>query len=252
MQGGLFLINKSLSTALYIQIANDIEQEIRGGVLKSNEKLPSERELGDRYKVSRITIRQAIGILERNGLIYSVQGKGTYVRPTKIQQNLMRITSFAQTLQEKGLQGSTTVLSFEINPSKCVPLRMQNIQNAPASYSLKILGLGDGVPMVFYLSYFREDIGNQMCSMALDMSRKGMSFSTFDLYKLIAKPIGRIEQEIFAENIGQKVSAFLKIKHGDSVLRLESVIYDQDDEIMECKIGYYRADMYSFKLIRPM
>lgn len=248
----LILINKDFSTALYMQIANDIERQIHDGNFKSNEKLPSERELGEQYKVSRITIRQAIGIVERNGLVYSVQGKGTYVCPAKIQQNLMRITSFTQTLHEKGLRGSTTVLSFEINPSERTQLRMLKIQNVPAAYGLRILGLGDGVPMVFYLSYFREDVGNPMCSKALELSREGKAFSTFDLYKLIAKPIGRIEQEIFAENVSQKIGAFLKINRGDSVLRLESVVYDQSDEIMECKISYYRADMYSFKLMRSI
>lgn len=246
------MIDKTFSPALYIQIAKDIEKKIIDGVLRGDEKLPSEREQCERYKVSRITVRQAIGIIERKGLVYSVQGKGTYVRPAKIQQNLMKITRFTQTLQERGLQGSTTILSFETNPAEAIRMRMQMQQNAPAAYSMTIVGEGGGIPIVYYHSCFRGDIGEQMCTAAVLMGKEAKTFSTLDLYELIDRPIGSIQQEMFAENASTKISSFLKINRGDAVLRLESVVYDEDGTIMECKAGFYRADIYSFRLTRTV
>ena len=237
---------------MYVQIAGYLEQEIKEGILKSGSRLPSERELGQRYNVSRITVRQAISSLEKSGLVYSVQGKGTYVRPAAIRQNLMTVTSFNKTLQEKGIKGSTTVLSFEKVLHESAHFRMQRITELFNVCSLRLLGLGDGNPMVYYHSFLREDIGNQMRPLALRMSEENEAFSTFDLYERIKQPIYRIEQEIFAENASTQICSLLKLKSGDAVLRLESIIYDHHEHVMEYKIGCYRADMYSFKLLRSL
>lgn len=237
---------------MYAQIAEDLEHQIKDGVIKSGNQLPSERELGQKYRVSRITVRQAISSLEQQGLVYSVQGKGTYVRQAAIRQNLMKVTSFSKTLQEKGLKASTIVLSIENNFHEHTPFRMQQIPDTVNVCSLKILGLGDNAPMVYYHSFLREDIGSSMCPVALQMSKEGEAFSTFDLYEHIGQHIYRIEQEIFAENASPQICSLLKIKKADAVLRLESIIYDSNEHVMERKIGYYRSDMYSFRLLRSV
>lgn len=244
------MINKDSSEAMYIQIAEELKQRIGNGVIKSGSRLPSERELGQEYKVSRITIRQAISLLERQGLVHSSQGKGTYVRHAAIRQNLMNVTSFSKTLQERGFKASTVVLSVENSFRESVQFRMRQIPETLKGYSLKILGLGDGNPMVYYHSFLREDVGASMCPLAVQMSKEGKAFSTFDLYERTELHICRIEQELFAENAAPHICSLLKTKDADAVLRLESIIYDSDDQVMECKIGYYRADMYSFRLLR--
>ena len=65
--------------AKYIDIAKIIEKEILGGGFELTGKLPTEYELVERFSVSRQTIRQAIAFLKSEGLVYQVQGSGTYV-----------------------------------------------------------------------------------------------------------------------------------------------------------------------------
>lgn len=246
------MINKASSVPMYMQIAQDLQEAIRAGTIKAGMRLPSERELGETYEVSRITIRQAIALLEKNGLIYTAQGKGTYVRPMAISQSLMQVTSFSKTLQEKGLHASTTVLSYQRNIRDAEPFRMQRIESYAQLCSLRILGFGGDIPVVYYYSLLREDIGNRMCPLALKMSEDGEAFSTFDLYDTIGQPIYRIEQEIFAEAASAPIGSLLQINRGDPILRLESVIYDEAQQVMEYKIGHYRADIYSFRLLRSL
>ncbi|MFT8361998.1 MAG: FadR/GntR family transcriptional regulator [Sporolactobacillus sp.] len=72
-----------MNNLLYSQIISDIEKSINEGMLEPNEKLPSERELSQRYKVSRTVIREAFKVLSEKGLVEVKAGKGTYVtRPT--------------------------------------------------------------------------------------------------------------------------------------------------------------------------
>lgn len=69
---------------LYLQIYNQILSEIQSGSFKIGDKLPPERELCAQFGVSRAPIRQALSALELNGIIYSRQGEGVYVKGTNL------------------------------------------------------------------------------------------------------------------------------------------------------------------------
>jgi DNA-binding transcriptional regulator YhcF (GntR family) len=64
---------------LYIQVKKQIMDEIKKGTLKVGTKLPTERELSERLKVSRNTVSTAYNDLEQDGVLRSYQGKGTFV-----------------------------------------------------------------------------------------------------------------------------------------------------------------------------
>ena len=72
--------NPVTSKKLYLQIYNQILSQIQLGVFKVGDKLPPERELCAQFNVSRAPIRQALSALELNGIIYSRQGEGVYVK----------------------------------------------------------------------------------------------------------------------------------------------------------------------------
>jgi len=80
--GGIFInieIDKKNGVPLYIQVKNQIMDEIKKGSLKVGTKMPTERELSQRIKVSRNTISTAYNDLEQDGALKSYQGKGTFV-----------------------------------------------------------------------------------------------------------------------------------------------------------------------------
>lgn len=65
--------------AKYIQIANDLKSGIYLGKYTGNDHLPTEKELADMYRVSRQSVRQALSVLEKEGLIEKKQGSGSYL-----------------------------------------------------------------------------------------------------------------------------------------------------------------------------
>ncbi|MFE3767826.1 GntR family transcriptional regulator [Streptomyces sp. NPDC059104] len=64
----------------YLQIAEDITQQVRAGVLKPGEQVPSESEMAERYGVSGGTVRKAMLEIRASGLVDTRHGKGSYVR----------------------------------------------------------------------------------------------------------------------------------------------------------------------------
>jgi GntR family transcriptional regulator of arabinose operon len=79
-------VNLSNSEPLYKQIMKKLLDDIKQGVFKPEDKLPSESEIIEEFGVSRITARQAIKELVNEGLVYQVQGKGTFVKAPVIEK----------------------------------------------------------------------------------------------------------------------------------------------------------------------
>ena len=77
---------KSNPVPVYVQIADEIRGLLRGGTVATDTELPSERLLCEAYGVSRMTLRQALGILRREGLIECQRGRGTFVSVRQLQK----------------------------------------------------------------------------------------------------------------------------------------------------------------------
>ncbi len=76
------MLNRESSVPIYIQIQEQLEQMLQEGILKPNDLVPSENEMAEQLKVSRLTVRKSYGEMVKRGLFYTIQGKGTYVKGT--------------------------------------------------------------------------------------------------------------------------------------------------------------------------
>ena len=75
------------TTPIYKEIRADLLREIVAGNY-SNKKLPTEVELCEKYKVSRMTVNKALSMLVHEGLIRRTPGKGTFVNTFEIQKKI--------------------------------------------------------------------------------------------------------------------------------------------------------------------
>lgn len=97
---------------LYQQIAERIAQQISSGRLFPGTRLPAEPQMMAAYRVSRVTVRQAIALLARNGQVVARRGKGTYVSSPMMQHDLGVLRGFHDALTEQGLDPQTELLEF--------------------------------------------------------------------------------------------------------------------------------------------
>ena len=99
---------------LYYQIQQHLLDQIRAGALKPGEPIPSEQEISDRLRISRMTARQALKSLCDLGVTYSQRGKGTFVSATKLEKSSRQVLSFSEEMQASGSRPRSKVLSFEV------------------------------------------------------------------------------------------------------------------------------------------
>ena len=246
------MIDHKAAAPLYLQVKEGLEGQIRGGEYREGDKLPSERELCERFGVSRITVRQALEMLENQGLVSTSQGKGTFVKSHTISDSLGKVSSFADTLERMGLHGHTRILSFQPRAAGGdLSMLLADRQGGPPC-RLRLAGFLEEEPVVLYDSVIRQDAGEDMYRCAQQLEAAGRPFSSFDLYRALGMAIGRINQRVQAVNADAELAEALGLAERDAVLVLESVIYDASMQILERKKGFYRTDKYSFNLYREL
>lgn len=97
-------------TPLYEQVRCRILADIQSGRLAEGDFLPPEPDLCAEHGVSRITLRRAIGDLCAEGRLIRQQGRGTLVAPQKMQQQLISLSGFSETIDGLGRVSSHQVL----------------------------------------------------------------------------------------------------------------------------------------------
>ena len=100
------------SVPLYAQIKDALRVQILDGTYAPHSQMPSEHELCAMYGVSRITVRQALGDLQKEGLLFKLHGKGTFVSKPKAFQNVSSLQGFAEAMSSMAMRSSTSCAAF--------------------------------------------------------------------------------------------------------------------------------------------
>ena len=240
-------------TPLYKQLEGILRQQIEAGKFKSDHPIHSERCLCEKYNISRITVRQAISEMINEGLLYRKQGKGTYVAKQKVTQGLARIVNFTRTVLDLGMNPSTKILGNEIFPVDFQIAKILDIPVTSQILKLSLLGMGDEEPLVLYESYFPLFLGKKMTREAIRREKRGMSFSTYDLYGDSSGVFpNSVNQTFEAVTADERLSSLMHIEKGTAIFMITSVFATQDQRPLEFRKAMYRGDRYKFYITREL
>nr|MBO2482787.1 transcriptional regulator [Bacillaceae bacterium] len=99
---------------LYRQIASRIKEDIILSNLGKDEAILPENKLAEKYKVSRVTIRRAIDLLVKEGILYRIQGSGTYVKTEKINHDIYKLQGFTEEMLQLQQNPINKILEFRL------------------------------------------------------------------------------------------------------------------------------------------
>ena len=91
-----------MTQPIYLQIAEEIKNNIQQKTYESGDKLPTEKDLSARFDVNRHTVRNAIALLKEEGLIRVDRGRGMYVATTPIRYPLGERVRYNESLKAQG------------------------------------------------------------------------------------------------------------------------------------------------------
>src|SRR5262245_27972350 len=98
---------------LHHQVYLRMRAALNGGEWLPADRLPGERELAQRFDCSVITVRQALGELERERRLRRMRGRGTFVTEPPIERDLTELTSFTEEMNRRGLDPQTKLIAAE-------------------------------------------------------------------------------------------------------------------------------------------
>ncbi len=234
------MLNKQSPIPMYIQIEEQLKQQIQQGDFSIGMAIPSERELTERFGVSRMTVRQSITNLVNDGLLYREKGRGTFVASPKVEQPLNGLTSFTEDMLARGMVPSNEIITFEIRDPEADILADLRMQTGEKVYFIERIRFADEKTMAIERTYLPV-------ARFPDLHRDLLQGS---LYAMIENnqqlKISHATQRMEAGMVKKEDAELLQINVPAAILMIERISYLAGDLPFELVRSTYRADRYKF------
>ena len=140
--------------ALWRQIAETLESDIKEQVFAPGKKLPTEAELAERFGVNRHTVRRGIAFLEQEGLLRVEQGRGTFVQERMVDYKLGKRTRFSENIQKQSRIPSGELVRALVLSADATVAKNLHIRKGAPVVLIENVGKVDGRPISVAAHHF--------------------------------------------------------------------------------------------------
>ncbi|MFT9477035.1 GntR family transcriptional regulator [Streptomyces sp. OE57] len=245
----LGVLDPTSDRAVFRQIADALREAIDKGRFREGDKLPSETELVEHFGVSRMTVRNALSLLQQEGLAVSEHGKGVFVRP---RPPVRRLASdrFARRHRDQGKAAFTVeaeaagsrpeVDSLEVKeerPSPDISARLGSPRKVLARRRRYLL---DGRPVEFATSYLPLDLARNTPIAQPNPGPGGI----YARLEEMGHRLDHFDEEIRARMPSPAEVRTLQLASGVPVIHLVRTAYDSEGRAVEVCDTVMAADAY--------
>lgn len=227
---------------LYTQIKDALKQRIIDGDYGPHERLPSESELMKIFGVSRITVRQALRDLHSDGLVFSIQGKGTFVSKPKATQDVQCLQGFGEAMSPKGYETSARVVSVHEGRANQEIAEALNITRSTKIIELKRIRYLNREPISIDSSYFPFEVGQKLLGKDL----------TQDIFPMLENEFGimlnHADLLIEATSADTEQAGYLNLETGSPLLKIKRLVHSKSGQPVDFEYILYRGDAFQYQL----
>lgn len=230
------LSTRAEATPIYVRLAAILREKVQKGDFAVGEALPSERDIAERMAVSRVTVRKAIDLLMREGVLSRKQGSGTYVAP-RIEQPSSMLAGFSEDLRRRGLTAGSVWLEKSADMASPEEVLIFGFAVNTVVKRFRRIRTANGEPLALEHAVVPEvylpDHESVDSSLYAALARNG------------AKPVTGL-QRVTASLVTEEEAHHLGVPTGAAVLRIERRGYLGDGTMVELTRSAYRGDRYDF------
>lgn len=241
---GISMSIRSDNRHLYLRVIDRIKEDIKNGVYKEKQKLPSEFDLAKELGVSRATLREALRILEEENVVIRRHGVGTFVNAKPLfSSGIEQLYSITDMITDAGKQPGTIFLSSSLTSLTEEEKEKFRCMEDMDALAIERVRTADGEPVVYCVDKTPQHI-------LPDLSDYKEESLLSIIHKKTSKRITYAVAHIEPLGYHPKVSPILECDPETALLVLKQMHYDQSDEPILYSINYFRADKFSFHVLR--
>lgn len=217
-------------------IYQSLREQIERGLLARGSKLPSERQLSELFSTTRITLREALGQLEDQGLIYREERRGWFVSPQRLLYNPLVRSHFHAMVADQGRVPETEVLGAAMIPASVDICQRLELPALSRVFQIRRARRVDG-RLVLYVEHYLNP------AYFPGIERFDLTRSLTDLYaNHYGIRYGRVRFEMVPTILPAEAAGPLRVSVGSPALQIVRVNRDQAGRLIDCDLEYWRHD----------
>ncbi len=233
-------IDKASGIPLYHQLQDYLRAKIERGDWEVGDKIPTEQQLSQQFRVSRITVIKAVNRLVEEGLLQREQGRGTFVTaPPEVPESLP-LRSFTEEMRERGLNPSSRILNMdEIVPPKRLQTRLA-LEESVRVWKIERLRYANGEAVGLHRTYLPTPLFPALDTQIQDAQ---------SLYQVLATAYGVVPDEAVetysAVQLDNEECRLLALPLGSPAFAVERLTYARGTPI-EFVTALMRSDVFHY------
>jgi len=215
-------------------------------MLTPRQKLPAERKLAESFDTTRVTLREALSSLEAEGRIYREDRRGWFISPAPLRYDPTQTLNFTNMALSQNRKPKTELVAAKGMLATKEATRLLELQPFSDVYRVDRVRYLEDRPVVYVTNYIRPELFPNLLD--YDLSK-----SLTDIYR---EHFGVVYQKIryrvsTTSLLGETAQA-LRATSGSPAMVVERVNYNQDGDLIDCDIEYWRHDAISIESIAQL
>ncbi|KLN66548.1 phosphonate utilization transcriptional regulator PhnR [Vibrio sp. VPAP30] len=230
----------------YVKIKDSIVEQIESGMLSPRQKLPAERKLAESFDTTRVTLREALSLLEAEGRIYREDRRGWFISPLPLKYDptqTLNFTNMATAQQRTPKTELITAKGILANKQAASLLGLQPFSDV---YRVDRVRYLEERPVVYVTNYIRPELFPNLLD--FDLSK-----SLTDIYREHYGVVyEKIRYRISTSTLLGNTAQALRATSGTPAMVVERINYNQNGELIDCDIEYWRHDAISIESVAQL
>ncbi|WP_070966108.1 UTRA domain-containing protein [Vibrio sonorensis] len=226
----------------YVNIKLAIEDQIESGLLMPMQKLPAERKLAESFNTTRVTLREALSLLESEGTIFREDRRGWFISPAPFRYDPSQLDAFEKIAKTQNRRAETKIQSFQTAMADKTATKLLKLEPFADVHVLDCLRYLEGRPVAYTTTYVRTDKAPSLEQSQLEAS---------SLAEVCQSQYGvrysRLVYKVSTSAVTQELAHSLRATDGTPVLLVETTRYDQAGTAVDATIEYWRHDAVSIE-----
>ncbi|CAM3139650.1 phosphonate utilization transcriptional regulator PhnR [Vibrio rarus] len=220
----------------YVKIKDVIVEQIESGQLSPRQKLPSERKLAELFDTTRVTLREALSLLEAEGRIYREDRRGWFISPPPLQYDPTLALNFINMAKQQNRQPLTELVRAKSTLADKTVSELLDLPAFSDVFQVERVRYLEQRPVVYVKNYVRPEVIPTLLDYDLSLSLTDLYREHYGIH------YSEVRYRVSTTSLFGEVAQKLRATAGSPAMLVQRLNYDQNGGLVDCDLEYWRHD----------